>query len=144
MHYKVVYFTRSNTSKRIAESISEKLSCDVVQITDDKNWNGILGYIRAGFYSSTNKKVEIKINGKLENVDEYIVVTPLWARGIAPATKIFLKTIPKEKVHLVVSSLGNHVKDRLGYKSVSDVTRKERNEALIIDHLVNSLNSNNN
>ena len=144
MHYQVLYFTRSNTSKRIAESISEKLSCDVVQITDDKNWNGILGYFRAGFYSSTNKKVEIKINGKLENVDEYIVVTPLWAGGIAPATKIFLKTIPKEKVHLVVSSLGNHVKDRFGYKSVSDVTRKERNEALIIDHLVNSLNSNNN
>jgi len=78
----------------------------------------------------------------LDNVDEYVVVTPLWAGGIAPATKVFLETVPNEKVHLVVSSLGNHVKDRSGYKSVSDITRSERNEELVINDLVKKLGNN--
>ena len=142
LHFKVVYFSRTNTSKMIAESISNKLSCDVVQITDDKNWKGIIGYIRAGFYSSTNRKVKIKIVGNLDQVDEYIVVTPLWAGGIASTTKSFLDTIPREKVHLVITSLGSHEKDRSGYKSVNDITRKERNEEVVINDLVTRLNNN--
>jgi len=142
LNYKVVYFSRSNTSKRIAEEVSKKLNCSIVQVTDDKNWDGLFGFIKAGFYSSTNKKVEIKINGTLDNVDEYIVVTPLWAGGIAPATKVFLKTVPNEKVHLVVSSLGNYVKDRSGFKSVSDITKSERNEELVINDLVSKLGNN--
>ncbi len=139
MSYKVVYYTRTNNCKRIAEVISKKLSCDVTQIIDNNNWQGIPGFIKAGYYSSTNKEVEIKIQGNLEDVDEYIVVTPLWAGGIAPPTKEFLKTIPIENVHLVVSSLGNHVKDRSGYKSVSDITKQEKNEELMINQLVSKL-----
>lgn len=139
MNYKVVYYTRTNNCKRIAEAISKKLSCNVAQIFDNNNWQGISGFIKAGYYSSTNKEVEIKIQGNLEGVDEYIVVTPLWAGGIAPQTKEFLKTIPNENVHLVVSSLGNHVKNRSGYKSVSDITKQEKNEELIINQLVSQL-----
>jgi len=56
LNYKVVYFSRSNTSKRIAEGISKKLNCSIVQVTDDKNWDGLFGFIKAGFYSSTNKR----------------------------------------------------------------------------------------
>ena len=139
MKYKVVFFTRTNNCKRVAEKISEKLSCEAIQITDNMNWKGILGFIKAGYYSSTNKNVDIKVLGNLDVVDEYIVVTPLWAGGIAPATRTFLKTTPIDKVHLVVTSNGNHVKNRSGYKSVSDITKNNNNEELIINDLVNSL-----
>jgi hypothetical protein len=142
MKYKVVFFTRTNNSKRIAEKISKKLSCEAVQITDNKNWNGIFGFIKAGYYSSTNKKVEIQILGNLNSVDEYIVVTPLWAGGIAPATRTFLKTIPLDKVHLVVTSDGSHVKSRSGYKSVSDITKNKMNEDLVINYLLDILINN--
>ena len=127
MKYRAVFFTRTNNSKRIAEKISEKLSCEAIQITDNKNWKGILGFIKAGYYSSTNKSVDIEVLGNLDAVDEYIVATPLWAGGIAPATRTFLKTIPIDKVHLVVTSDGSHVKNRSGYLSVSDITNCEFN-----------------
>lgn len=139
MKYKVVFFTRTNNSKRIADKISEKLSCDAIQIIDNKNWKGIFGFIKAGYYSSTNKSVDIKILGNLDAVDEYIVVTPLWAGGIAPATRTFLRTTPLDKVHLVVTSDGGQIKNRSGYKSVSDITKSNNNEELIINDLVNSL-----
>jgi len=103
------------------------------------NWKGIFGFIKAGYYSSTNKKVDIKILGNLDAVNEYIVVAPLWAGGLAPAIRTLLKTLPIEKVHLVVTSFGNHVKNRLGYKSVTDITKNKRNEDQVIDSLVNSL-----
>lgn len=139
MKYVVVYFTRTNTCKRVAKKISDRLPCEVVQITDNMNWKGIFGFIKAGYYSSTNKKVDIKILGNLDAVNEYIVVVPLWAGGLAPAARTLLKTLPIEKVHLVVTSIGNHVKNRLGYKSVTDITKNKRNEDQVIDSLVNSL-----
>lgn len=143
MKYTVAFFTRTNNSKRIAEKISNKLSCEVIQIKDNINWKGILGFLKAGYYSSIDKQVDIQVLGNLDSVDEYIVVSPLWAGGLAPATRTLLKTIPIDKVHLVVTSIGNHVKNRSGYKSVRDITKITSNEELIIDNLVNSLPNNN-
>jgi flavodoxin len=139
MKYSVVFFTRTNTSKRVAEKISNKLSCELIQITDNINWKGILGFFKAGYYSSIDKHVDIQVHGNLDAADEYIVIAPLWAGGLAPASRTFLKTIPIDKVHLVVTSIGNHVKDRSGYKSVHDITKITGNEDLVIDDLVNSL-----
>lgn len=139
MKYQVVFFTRSNNSRRIAEKISKALSCEVIQITDNMNWKGFFGFIKAGYYSSLNKQVAIDILGKINPSAEYIVVTPLWAGGLPPATKAFLKDINKEKVHLVVSSDGSHTKDRSGYKSVTDITKNRKNEDQAICNLVNNI-----
>ena len=139
MKYRVVFFTRTNTSKRVAEKIADKLSCSVTQIKDNLNWKGFLGFIKAGYYSSTDKHVDFEVLGDLDASDVYIVVAPLWAGGLAPAMRTFLKTIPLEKVHLVVTSLGNHLKNRSGYRSVSDITKNTGNEDTIIANLVKSL-----
>ena len=139
MNYVVVYFTRTNSSKRVAEKISDKLSCKVIQITDNMNWKGIFGFIKAGYYSSINKHVDIEVLGKLDAADEYIVVAPIWAGGLAPAIRTFFTTLPKERVHLVVTSDGSHLKKRKGYKSISDITKNEGNEDQAIDTLVENL-----
>ena len=139
MKYVVVYYTRTLTCQRIAETISKKLACEIAKIVDNENWEGALGFFKAGYFSSKGKDVKITTSGDLDHVDEYIVVTPLWAGGIAPATRVFLKTLPREKIHLVVSSIGNRVKDRSDYKSVSDITKIEGNEDLVINNLVKSL-----
>jgi hypothetical protein len=139
LKYAVVYFTRTNYSKRIAEKIANKLSCEAIQITDNKNWKGFLGFIKAGYYSSTNKPVEIEILGNIKAADETIVVAPLWAGGLAPAARAFLKTISLDKVHLVVTSNGSNLKDRSGYQSVSDIAKNNQDEDRVIDALVSSL-----
>jgi hypothetical protein len=139
--YQVVYFTRTNYSKSIAEKIAKKLSCEAIQITDNKNWKGFLGFMKAGFYSSINKPVEIEILGNIKAADETIVVAPLWAGGIAPAVRAFLKTIPLDKVHLVVTSNGSQLKNRSGYQSVSDIAKNNKDEDQVIDALVTRLKS---
>ncbi len=137
--YGVIYFTRTNNSKRVAEKIADRLSCEVVQITDNINWQGLFGYIKAGFYSMTNRHVDIEFLGKLESVEEFIIVGLLWAGGLAPALKTALSQFPRNKVHLVVTSLGSHVEDRAGYLSVHDITDNTGNEDLVIEELVTSL-----
>ena len=39
MGIKVVYFTRSGSSERVAEKIAKGLSTKTIKITDDLNWN---------------------------------------------------------------------------------------------------------
>jgi len=141
--YGVIYYTRTNNSKRVAEKISQKLarssSHELIQITDNINWKGFFGYLKAGFYSSTNKHVNIQINGSLDGFEEYIVVGPIWAGGLAPSVKTLLKQLPREKVHLVVTSIESRVEDRKGYLSVHDISSKKGNEDVVIDDLLNGL-----
>jgi len=137
--YGVIYYTRTNNSKRVAEKISNELSCELIQITDNINWKGFVGYFKAGYYSMSNKHVDIQFLGNLDAVEEYIIVGPYWAGGLAPALKTLLNQFPRDKVYLVVTSIGSHVEDRSGYLSVHDITRNTDNEDLVIKGLVNSL-----
>ena len=135
----VIYFIRTNNSKRVAEKISKKLSCKLIQVTDNINYKGLFGYLKAGSYSMRNKHVDIEFLGDLDGVDEYIFVGPLWAGGLAPAMRTLIKQFPREKVHLVVTSTESHVEDRSGFLSVHDIENKTGNEDQVIESLVNSL-----
>ena len=139
MVYKVAYFTRTNTSKRVAEKIAEQLNSPIVQVTDGKNWNGLFGYIKAGFYSTFHKSVNVQVHGIVDDADEIIFVAPLWAGGLAPAALEFSRIVSREKVHLVVTSLGSNVKDRQGFKSIYDITDQSKNEDSVIRELINDL-----
>jgi hypothetical protein len=98
-----------------------------------------VGYLRAGFYSMTNKPVDIEFLGDLDAVEEDIIVGPLWAGRLTPALKTCLDQFPRNKVHLVVTSIGSHVEDRSGFLFVRDITRKAGNEEQAIENLVNRL-----
>lgn len=137
--YGVIYYTRTENSKRIAEKIASKLDCEVIQITDAINWKGLIGYLKAGFYSMTKRHVDIQLNGDLDAFKEYIVVGPFWAGDLAPSLITLLDQLPRDKVHLVVTSIGSHVEARSGYLSVSDITRNTANEDAVIEALTNSL-----
>ena len=137
--YAVIYFTRTNNSKRVAEKIANKLTCELIQCTDHINWKGFFGYLKAGFYSMTNKQVEIELLGDVDAVAEFVIVGPYWAGGLAPALKTLLDQFPRDKVHLVVNSIDSQVEDRSGYLSVHDITSNSGNEDSVIEDLVNSL-----
>jgi len=138
-NYKVLFFTRTGNSRRIAEKLADKLSCQIIEVTDNMNWNGILGFIKGGYYASRNKVVVIKTNPELVDYDELIVVSPLWAGKLAPDIKELLKTVQKDKVHLVVVSTGSNISDDPEYKSVALIINSKNNEDEVIDHLVKQL-----
>jgi len=136
----VVYFTRTGTCRRIAKLIADRLSLETVEIRDNHNWNGFIGYWTAGFYSSTHREVEIHINGDVSNTGEFILVTPVWAGSIVPAVKAFLKKYPRKQVHLVVSYNGSRISDRADFISIFDIPKSEKNEDAVLSDLVSHIN----
>jgi flavodoxin len=139
MNYKVVYFTRTGNSRRVAEKLAAALSVEAAEIKDNMNWKGIFGFIRGGYYSTKDKDVEIQIPHNLDDADELIVVTPIWAGKAAPAVRAFLKNRSLEKIHLVATSSGSIINERSGYKSVSDIVKSKNNEEEVIGSLLNML-----
>ena len=109
----VLFFSRTGNSKRVATKIADDLGVTPLEITDDKNWHGIWGYLKGGFYSSKNKSVNIKVSGHFEEADQYVVVSPLWAGGPAPSVREFLKKVPMDKVNLVITCKGSDVESAL-------------------------------
>ena len=109
----VIYFSRTGNSKRVATKIADGLGLKPIEITDDNNWNGIFGFIKGGYYASANKSVDIKVSGDFKDVDEYIVVSPLWAGGPAPAVREFLKQVPINSVNLVLTCNGSDIQSAL-------------------------------
>jgi hypothetical protein len=139
MNYQVVYFSRTGNSKRIAEKIAGRLSTKAVRITDNVNWNGLLGYLKYIFYMITKKEVNVTLDKKIDNYDELIVVTPLWDAAPCLAVKKFLSTVPLNSVHLVTSAGMSVIKNKDGFKSVNSITVKDRNEDIVIQALVQKL-----
>lgn len=139
MNYQVLYFTRTGHSKRIAEKIAKMLDIEAIEIRDHMNWRGVIGYIKAGFYSTVDKKVSITLSRALDEQKPYIVVAPLWAGGIAPAVRAFFRVYPKEKAHLIVTSLGSTLKERAGYLSVTDIIQRAEHEDEQIKSFLNDI-----
>jgi menaquinone-dependent protoporphyrinogen IX oxidase len=141
MNYKVVYFSRTGTSEKVAKKIGEKLNSEVIEITDDMNWKGPLGFVKGGMYATQNKPVIITVHGNLDNADELIVVSPVWAGHVAPAITAFQKTKNLKMIHLVTTSKGSTIDTMLDYQSAHAIIEKEKNEEVIIAELIRSLKS---
>ena len=144
----VLYFTRTGNSKKIAEKIASEIGVKAIQINDNRNWNGVLGYIKAGFYSSTNKNISITINDEYKNADQYIVISPVWAGKPAPAVHTFLKQVGVNKVNLVLDCLGSdtnasftNYESKFGkLKGKFGIVKKLNNEDQVISNIVKTVN----
>lgn len=147
MEYGVLYFTRTGNSKRVANKIADKIGVKPLEITDNKNWKGAFNYIKGGYYAMLNKSVEISVADEYKKLDNYIIVSPLWAGGPAPAIRTFLKRIPNEKVTLVITCDGSDAdsaikkyESKVGkFSSGYGIVKKLKNEDKLIDDIVKSL-----
>ena len=76
----VVYYSRTNVTKKLAESIASEINADIEEINSKVNYNGKIGYARGGKDAITEKIIDIE-NTKY-NPEDYDIVylgTPVWA-----------------------------------------------------------------
>jgi flavodoxin len=56
----VVFYSRTGTTKKVAETISNILKCDVEEVFDTKNRAGVLGWLRSGRDAGSKKPTAIE------------------------------------------------------------------------------------
>ena len=147
----VLYFTRTGNSKRIAQKISDRSDCEIVEISDGKNWQGIWGFIKGGYHSSTWKTTNPKLTPEVDlaSFDRVVVISPMWAGNVAPAVFSLLMNENDniKELHLVIKSDGAPAEESFArieekvckpdYK-YSIITRLD-NEEIIIGQIVEVL-----
>jgi menaquinone-dependent protoporphyrinogen IX oxidase len=87
----VVFYSRSGTTRRIAEALSEALKCDLEEITEPKPRTGFLGYIRS-LLEATRKRPSI-IAPKTHDVSSYdlvVIGTPVWGWSLSSPVRAYL------------------------------------------------------
>ena len=75
----IAYYSRTNITKKLAEDMAEKIGADIEEVTTTENYDGKIGYARAGKHAISEKIVEI--GEQKHDPEDYDVVylgTPVW------------------------------------------------------------------
>jgi len=87
----VVYYSRTNNTKLVAEVIAQSLEADIEEIKDEKNRMGVFGFLRCGYESIFKKLTDIKVSRKNpEKYDLIIVGSPVWAGRLSSPVRTYL------------------------------------------------------
>lgn len=109
MSTSIIYFSRTGKTKALSNQLANQLKGSVYELQDNKNWKGLLGFIKAGFYASSNKSVDITYDSSCLNSDQLIILSPVWAGGLTPAAKTFIQEVQHDHMTLVLRSAGSDI-----------------------------------
>lgn len=92
----VVYYSRSGSTKKAAETMASMLKCDIEELADKqgsktKSRKGLFGYLRCG--REAIKKIMPEIEKTKTNPAEYdlvIIGTPNWGSNMASLVRTYL------------------------------------------------------
>lgn len=88
----VVYYSRSNITKKLAEDIASKTDADVEQIKPKKDYQGKLGYARGGKDAIQEKIIDIEpLEYDPQDYDVVYLGCPVWASKAANPLITYIK-----------------------------------------------------
>ncbi len=108
-----LYYSRTNTTKAVMETIAETIGADIAEYSDGKDRKGFLGYLGACFVTVNNSLPKVSIKGgiDLKDYDRVIIGMPVWVEGPCAIGRALIKKyrdkMPNE-VYYVVTHMGNN------------------------------------
>jgi flavodoxin len=87
----IVFYSRTGTTRKVAESIKKILKCDAEEILDVKSRAGLLGYLRSGKEATLKKLAEIKPAKKNPSLYDLVIIgTPVWAFNMSSPVRTYV------------------------------------------------------
>lgn len=88
----IVYFSKTGTTKKLAEKLSVVLKADIESIIDKKKRSGLIGWLTSGRDGMQKVPTEIgPVSKKADNYDVVLIGGPLWGfKSVAPAARTYL------------------------------------------------------
>lgn len=106
-----LYYTRTNTTKEVMETIARITGADLAAYTDGKDRSGFLGYVGACFATVNNTLAKVTVTGDVSwnAYDRVIIGMPVWVEGPCAVGRAFIQkyrnSLPAE-VYYVVTHMG--------------------------------------
>ena len=87
----VVFYTRTNHTKSVAESIATKCGADVVQIKDAHHRTGVLNYFMLGKDAILKRLAKIQpVDKDAGDYDLIILGTPVWSFSVSSPMRAYI------------------------------------------------------
>jgi len=87
----IVFYSRSGTTRRIAQALSGILKCDLEEITEPRRRTGFLGYIRSLLEARLMLPSIIAPNHHdVSSYDLVVIGTPVWAWSLSSPVRAYL------------------------------------------------------
>lgn len=87
----VVYYSRSGTTRRIAEALSSALDGSLEEVLEARNRSGILGYWRSLVEARSKRPSDIlPARNDPSDFDLVVVGTPVWAWSVSSPIRAYL------------------------------------------------------
>jgi flavodoxin len=87
----VVFYSRTGTSRMVAEKISKALNSDLEEIIDKKSRAGPLGWLSGGKDASQKALTDIMpIKFDPAKYDVVVIGSPIWAGNLTPAIRTYI------------------------------------------------------
>ncbi|MCM1990939.1 flavodoxin family protein [Oceanirhabdus seepicola] len=144
----VVYYSFEGSTKRLAEKLSEELNCDSLEIKVVKEitTKGFSKYIWGGRQAMMKKKPELKsYDLDLEQYDNIIIGTPVWAGTVTPPIRSFFEreNIENKKIAFFCTHQGGMGKVTEKFKALVKDNNSIINSIDIVKPLKNIDSTNN-
>jgi len=107
----VVFYSRTGTTRKIADDIAKALRCKTEEIFDTKNRSGVLGWLSSG-REGMGEKLTTLVEPKKDpsKYDLVVIGTPIWAgkMSVPVRTYLGLKKDGFKKVAFFYTAGGNY------------------------------------
>lgn len=106
----VVYYSRTDTTRKAAQSLAEMLGADIAEIRCDRYTLGALGYMRAAFDSVRGARPAVQVPAAADAVYDLVVIAaPIWAGYPAAPMRSFLagRKPHRGRVAVLLTHLGS-------------------------------------
>lgn len=99
----VVFFSRTGTTRRLAESIARATNADLEELREARPRLGVWGWLRSGYEGTYQRAAEtLPLAHDLEEYDLVFVGSPTWSRSLSSPVRGFLERHRAELTHVAL------------------------------------------
>ncbi|MCD6107425.1 MAG: hypothetical protein J7J57_04380 [Caldisericaceae bacterium] len=112
----IVFYSRTGNTKKIAQEVAKLVPGDIEEIIDEKNRNGLLGWLISGMDAFLKKYTSIKQPEKNPSQYDIVIIgTPIWATNISTPIRTYMHNYKDgfKNTAFFCTSAGDRPKDTL-------------------------------
>ena len=122
----IVFYSRTGTTKTVAQKLAEKLNADLEEITDKDTRKGLFGFLRSGKQGMKGLLTKIEPTQKDPAAYDLVVIgTPVWAGRLCSPVRTYLtqNAANCKKVAFFTTQGGN--KEQKVFKDMEELCCRE-------------------